>query len=148
MSLASVFTVKTTSVDIAVAFIFYIHTFSSHPHTLICTSIKFSSICLWLCIHWKLWYVIPALVMLHVFFMKAQRALGALSFVKRLSESKIEKTPYLSSAFGGLMTASAAQFLGNDGVWLCRDQYQTLNATAKSFDTAYRLDKVQCVCLY
>lgn len=55
-----------------------------------------------------------------LFLMKAQRALGALSMVKCLSESKTEKTLYLSTEFGGLITTSAAQLLGLDSVTLSR----------------------------
>lgn len=71
-------------------------------------------------------------LMPHLFFMKAQRALEAFSFNKRVPESRTERTvsPLM---FGGLITAAAVALLGTDGALSgFVDQDQTLTTAAKT----------------
>lgn len=98
------------------------------------SSIIFSRISLWLHTHWTLCCLIPAFMMLHVFFMKAQRVLEALSFVKRVSIQGQRKLSVYPQMWDGLITATAPLLS------FCRNQYQKLTATEKNVNTAPRLE--------
>lgn len=101
MSLAGVFTVKTASVDTAVAFIFtFTHVFTPTRRASLAL-VLYLAVYLCHCTHT---HSLNA-VMLDtrsfnaacIFYESAERALEASSFVKHVSESRTEKPPRLSS---------------------------------------------------